>query len=55
MSYKAKGILGIIMGIFFCFMQATKSLGYSRSNGYLVGGILILFGIYRLCRGILQR
>jgi hypothetical protein len=50
-----RGLISLILGITFCVMQATNNFGNGRSNGYLIGGILIVFGIYRLYRGIVQR
>jgi hypothetical protein len=49
-----RGVISLVIGIIFCVMQATGNFGNGRSNGYLVGGVLIAFGCYRLYRGILR-
>ncbi len=50
-----RGLLSLILGIAFCVLQATNNFGDRHSNGYLFGGILIAFGLFRLYRGLVQR
>jgi len=50
-----RGIISIIIGVVFCVMQATGKFGTSRSSGYLFGVLIIVFGGYRLYRGLIQR
>ena len=47
-----RGVLCLVIGIVFCVAQATGNMHNRGTGGYLYGGLLIAFGIYRLYRGV---
>ncbi len=47
-----RGVLCIVIGILLCVGQGTGIMHDRGTGGYLYGGLLIAFGIYRLYRGI---
>ncbi len=50
MNRIARGAISVIIGIVFCIQQSAHQMG-NATNGYVLGGLLIVFGIYRIAIG----
>jgi hypothetical protein len=56
MSGVVRGVISLVVGIGLCIAQAAGGLPEGHNgNGYLAGGIIITFGLFRIGRGLMNR